>query len=189
MDSFKIYQLSTLFLVAICLPVFAQETKKDGIEIRVVESKENVVASELMGTWVPDKELSKRLGGRSDHVGDSRLVFRQNMDSQQRIIDFFKKTLAEFADRKKDEEAQAVIEALRKIYLTGEMEYGKKQFDFALVALYGTPRLLIYDREGDLESENVMLARDLKGDNDLLFLGGDFNNQSFGGFKREAAEK
>ena len=71
-----------------------------------------------------------------------------------------------------------------KVYLAGEVECKEKKWDFALISIYGSPRLFFFDRDEGGESENVMLARDKNGDNDLLFLGGDFDNQSFGAFKR-----
>jgi hypothetical protein len=145
---------------------------------------ENVVASELFGEWIADNELSKRLGGSSDHAGQGPIVFRKNDQAEQRMINYLAKIVAKIREDKSKPETLDFLKAFQDVYLAGEVEFQNKKQDFALLSIFGTPRLLIYDRKDDLESENVMLARDETGDNDLLFLGGDFNNQSFGAFKR-----
>ncbi len=159
----------------------------DGPAVRVAPSKENVVAGELIGEWIADKDLSARLGGRSDHAGHGPIVFHTNRQAEQRIVAFLTKILAKVAATEPDQETREFLEAAQRVYLAGEVEFRGKKQDFALISVYGTPRLVFYDRNEDLESENVMLARDKEGDNDLLFLGGDFNNQSFGAFTRVSA--
>lgn len=157
---------------------------KEAFVVRVSPHKENVVASELLGQWASDQPISDRLGGRSDHVADGRLAFRKSPQAEKRILAFLKKVVARLSAGGPKPESRTFLEAVTRIYLAGEVEFDGKKQDFALISLYGTPRLIFYDRGEDLESENVMLARDKDGDNDLLFLGGDFNNQSFGAFKR-----
>ena len=83
--------------------------------------------------------------------------------------------------------------ALTSVYLVGEVEFktdrGKTYvFDFMLITWRGNPNIVLYDRDGDLESLNVGIARDTDGDGDLLLIGGDFNNQSFDVFKRKGTE-
>jgi hypothetical protein len=45
------------------------------------------------------------------------------------------------------------------------------------------------DPHGDGESFNVMLARGKEEQQDLLFVGGDSNNQPFSAYRRVVAEK
>lgn len=167
----------------------AQEDQESGerLSCLLLSDEENVVASELMGEWISDHKLDKRLGGRSDHAGKGSVIFRRSKDSEKRIMAFFDQVLAEAPEFEDPVKRQNLL-SLTTLYLAGEVEFKGKQQDFALISTHGTPRLVFYDRADDLESENVMLARDEEGDNDLLFLGGDFNNQSFGAFKRVVAK-
>lgn len=164
----------------------AQETPDAAplFKIRLAPNPENVVASELIGEWIVDKKLQTRLCDRSDYRSNGSIIFRKSKESEQRIIAFLNKAFGKVLENEPDAETRENLEAMQKIYVAGEFEFAGKKQDFALTSVYGTPRILFHDREQDLESENVMLARDFDGDNDLLFLGGDFNNQSFGAFKR-----
>ena len=161
-----------------------EATQTEPTTVRMTPNVENVVASELFGEWIADNELSKRLGGSSDHAGQGPIVFRKNDQAEQRMINYLAKIVAKIREDKSKPETLDFLKAFQDVYLAGEVEFQNKKQDFALLSIFGTPRLLIYDRKDDLESENVMLARDETGDNDLLFLGGDYNNQSFGAFKR-----
>lgn len=180
-------QLSLLAVLAsgiiyATVPANGQPDEESPVQVR--PSKENIVASELLGTWVVDDELSSRIGGRSDHLGKGPITFRDDAEAAARMLQFLNQTYAQLSGRKLDEKTQAILVSLRTVYLAGEVEFKGEKRDFALISIYGSPRLFFFDRKEDGESENVMLARDKDGDNDLLFLGGDFNNQSFGAFKR-----
>lgn len=163
-------------------------------EITRVQDPENVVASELLGAWQLDANLTAGLSGSSDQL--TALVFRNNPDAEPRV----RKLLQGALDKLKQNptaswKLTSVGEALRAVYLMGEVELtlaGDKPpivADFFLVNLRGNPHVFIATRDGDIESFNVMLARDEDGEGDLLFIGGDFNNTSFVAFRRPPADE
>ena len=78
------------------------------------------------------------------------------------------------------------------VYMTGLAKglWEDQEAPFFLTSLYGTPRVVWFrprngDPFGDVESFNVMLARGTERGDDLLFRGGDFNNQPFTAYKRK----
>jgi hypothetical protein len=158
-------------------------------EVRIVKQKENVVASELLGKWIFDESISNRLGGKSGHFGTGPLAFRQSAESAKRIVDRLQHLIDNHPEPEQREDVDFYA-SLKTVYLAGELEVRDRKWDFALIAVFGCPRLVFYDSEDDdFESTNLMLARDHKGNGDLLFIGGDWNNQSFGGFQRASEKK
>lgn len=161
-------------------------------KVTLVNDPENVVASELMGKWYPHSGVTMMLGGNAESNFES-IEFAEDKAGFERIKKGFESAL-EKAEKKEpgstDKPAAAPIkEALRSAYLSGAMTLVMNgetvKFDFVLVALRGNPHVFFYDAEKeDFESVNVMLARDDEGDKDLLFVGGDFNNQRFEAFSR-----
>ena len=73
--------------------------------------------------------------------------------------------------------------------MSGEMTYlyhnQTVNSPFVLTSISGNPHLVYWD-DGttDMESFNLMLAKATDPNNDLLFVGGDFNNQPFSAWKR-----
>ena len=62
---------------------------------------------------------------------------------------------------------------------------------FLLIAVHGNPHVLYFrerdgDPMGDGESFNLVLAPAREPASDLLFIGGDFNNQPFAAYDRQA---
>jgi hypothetical protein len=173
--------------LGIVLPALAPSEQAAGMPgVRLTPEKENVVASELLGEWTVDEGgISSRLGGRSDHLGKCPIVFRSDGISERRMIGKLTSLAAELSKDAAAAKNRPFAEAISAVFLAGEVEFGEETRDFALICVYGTPRLIFVGSKGDWESENVMLARDNRGDNDLLFLGGDFNNQSFGAYHRK----
>jgi hypothetical protein len=73
--------------------------------------------------------------------------------------------------------------------MAGIMKSGKNDYPFILIEHKGNPHIVIFrewdgDPVGDAESFNVMLAVAENTSNDLLFIGGDFNNQPFYALER-----
>ena len=69
-----------------------------------------------------------------------------------------------------------------------------KEHVFVLIEHRGNPHLVWFreaggDPLGDAESFNVMLAPAKDTANDLLFIGGDFNNQPFSAYKRVKSQR
>ena len=141
-------------------------------QLTVQPDKENVVASRLEGPWEPDAELTLRLGGRA--VG--KLTFTNNAVVATRIPakyeTFFKG---------------------RQVYMAGTMSGRGKEYPFVLIEHKGNPHIVFFrerddDPFGDAESFNVMLAVGKDKPDDLLFVGGDFNNQPFSAYRRVKAD-
>lgn len=156
--------------------------------VRLRPNNENVVASELIGEWLSVKWLSTTLGGQSDHAGEGPIIFRENAVAQQRNIAFLSRTHEQLSQSALRADDRSMLEAIRTVYLAGEVSFMGEHYDFALISANGNPHLVFYDRKGDLEFENVMLARDIEEDDDILFMGGDMNNQSFGAYRRASAQ-
>jgi hypothetical protein len=152
-------------------------------QVRVAANKENVVASRLEGRWEPDSALTLRLGGRGG-LGDgpavpgSRVVaFQADSTVAARITGEMQKALQE-----------------KPIYQSGTLEMGGRRYPYILTELHGNPHVVFFRarREGgdpfeDAESFNVMLAPSREPANDLLLIGGDFNNQPFTAYRRVRA--
>ena len=76
-----------------------------------------------------------------------------------------------------------------KIYLAGNVIFGGKTLPFIVTNVHGNSHVFFWlardgDQFGNGESFNVMLAVAEDKQNDLLFVGGDFNNQPFSAFER-----
>lgn len=142
--------------------------------VKVVADPENVVASRLEGTWWTDKDLWTRLFGGPVSIPGWSYRFETDESVAARLPD-------KYADFFKD----------KPIYLAGRISGGhlSAACPFVLTVLHGNPHIVYFrEREGDplgdAESFNVMLARGDKPENDILFIGGDFNNQPFTAYRR-----
>ena len=77
----------------------------------------------------------------------------------------------------------------KQVFMAGEMIQNQEQHVFILIEYNGNPTV-IYFRErdgtpmGDSESFSLMLAPAKQEQNDLILIGGDFNNQAFQAFQR-----
>ena len=136
--------------------------------LNVETEKDNVVSSRLEGTWDVNSTISTRLGrnkgGEISFRSDNRIV----ADIPQKYEDFLKEYT---------------------IYMAGIFTMRETEHPFLLIQHKGNPHI-VYFRErdgdplGDAESFNVMLAPAKETANDLLFIGGDFNNQPFTAYER-----
>jgi hypothetical protein len=159
---YNLFILGTIILF-ICSPV----TSVIG-DTRVIHDKENVVASRLSGTWILEKQLTRRLTG--EEVEEIEIEFIND----EPIL-----AVIPFPDLVRDTE----------IYLAGVMNMGGMSYPFVLITHHGNPHVVFFrDNEegpmGDVESFTVMMAIAEDERNDLLFIGGDFNNQPFSAFFR-----
>ncbi len=138
--------------------------------------KENVVASRLEGGWVLDPALTKRLGlGSPGEPGLRGSVAFQVANEEAGVVP----------------EKYAQFFKGRPVFLAGWMRRGGEAAPhrFLLTTVHGNPHVVYFrerdgDPMGDAESFNVMLARGDKPAQDLLFIGGDFNNQPFRAYRR-----
>jgi len=139
-----------------------------GVEVK--SEKENVVASRLIGKWKTHISLSERLLGNA--AREETIVFAKDAAIAANVPDKY----SEFLKTK-------------QVYLAGVMTRNGKTYPFILTDYNGNP-YLFYFRErdgnpmGDGESFNLVVAPAKDKGKDLLFIGGDFNNQPFSAFER-----
>ncbi len=145
--------------------------------LKVTKDKENVVAGRLTGKWKAHLSLTQRLTGSANPVGAESPAGSMSFASDDSIAGKIPAMFAEFFMDK-------------TIYMAGTMNYRGADYPFILIEHKGNPHIAWFrERDGnpmgDAESFNVMLtaAKDTK--NDLLFIGGDFNNQPFTAYERE----
>ena len=141
-------------------------------ELKVESDKDNVVSSRLEGRWQFSEAISTRLSTRLHRNRDRVVGFHADDKIVAKIPDKYGK----FLKRK-------------TIYMAGIMKSGKNDYPFILTEHKGNPHIVIFrerdgDPLGDAESFNVMLAVAENTSNDLLFIGGDFNNQPFYALER-----
>lgn len=142
-------------------------------DVKVEADKDNVVASKIEGTWGPDEALTRRVEGTS--LG--ALIFKSDPDVVRLIPAKY----------------NAFLQG-KRVYFAGRMTQRKEEFPFILIEHKGNPHLVYFRKRGDeplgdAESFNVMLVVAKDTSQDLLFIGGDFNNQPFSAYQRVVAQK
>lgn len=161
---------AALALVSAWIGSVALQAQDHVVRLQVQPDPENVVANSILGVWRSDAPLNQRLGGA---VGAQRLEFRSDASVLAKVP-------AKIATK---------LEDLR-IFLAGTMVMGTAEHAFLVTSLRGNPTVVWFrprgnDPMGDAESWNVMLARAEVAQADMLFVGGDSNNQSFRAFVRD----
>ena len=145
-------------------------------ELKVEPDKDNVVSSRHEGRWNVDDSINKRLGQNQSVA----VEFKDDKTVVESIPDKYEKFLGG-----------------KTIYMAGTITFympGPKKRNiaispFILIEHKGNPHVVFFrewdgDPFGDGESFNVMLAVAKDKENDLLFVGGDFNNQPFTAYQR-----
>ena len=147
-------------------------------ELKVEPDPENVVASRLEGKWQTHTSLTQQLTG--------------NAKSRTKTLSF--KSDPSVAAKVPDKYTKFFTENKMKVYLAGVLNLDGNDYPFVLTLYRGNPHVAYFrerdgDPFGDSESFNVMLAVAEADQNDLLFVGGDFNNQAFAAFERTKPDK
>jgi len=147
-----------------------------GQVFQVTPNKENVVASKLVGTWILDTKVTLTLTGK-DKASVENALTKVKFIEDNKITTKIPKKYEKFIKDK-------------TIYMAGSFLLNDVSYPFILIELNGNPHVVFFrerdgDPYGDAESFNVMLAVAKDTKNDLLFIGGDFNNQPFSGYKRQ----
>ena len=155
--------------------------------VSVVKDGQCVAACELLGHWVTQIDLTKRLTHETE-VPPYELVFSESAESSKRIL-LAVEAHFDFLDKNQGKDAGDWLRRdAQTAYLAGACELRAEKMvaksDFVLIASSATPHLILL-MDGQLQSCNVMLARDAKGDQDLLFMGDDTNTNSFRAFERK----
>merc|ERR1719348_1991949 len=91
-----------------------------------------------------------------------------------------------------EEDCGSWMDSMGQLFLAGEMTFNvgdgednKMTFPYVLTSNSGNPHLIYWtDEMTDVESFNLMIARAEDRTKDMLFIGGDFNNQAFTAWKR-----
>ena len=162
------YGMLVALIVVVCLGAGVG----DGITLK--RDKENVVASELEGSWRIHTELSSRLWGSDKSKRGDVITFR----ADPAVAALVPERLADCM-------------AGNEVFMAGFMTRRDKEHHFLLTSYHGNPYVVWAEVEergpfANVESWNVMLAKG-NGDTDLLFIGGDFNNQPFDAYERVSA--
>lgn len=153
-------------LLAFLQPLAAQD-QANGLKVEPDENQ--VLASSLVGTWQLDVALNQRLGHDG---GEPTLQFVADPTVLKKVPAAIARKLAE-----------------HRIYLAGSMQVGDKQHAFLVVQVGGNSMITWFrERDGDAmadaESWIAFIARGKARPLDLLFVGGDHNNQSFAAYSR-----
>lgn len=152
-------------------------------EIKVEPDKENVVASKLEGDWRLEPALTKHLAKSTEgSEGGEAISFKSDSSVAAKIPPAkYEKFLAN-----------------KRVYMAGIVTFKKggkpRENVFILIEHKGNPHVVWFrerggDPLGNAESFNVMLAVAVESENDLLFIGGDFNNQPFSAYQRVKTDK
>lgn len=163
-------------LVVVAIPLLVAAVVVGGF--KVTPDKENVVSSRLCGAWVPDPDLHQRLKGGAPGKNAKPIEIRSAPEIVEKIPDKY----GEFLNG-------------HTLYMAGYFKWGEAESPFVLTDLHGNPHMIWFrerdgDPYGDAESCNVMLAWAKEPKNDILFMGGDFNNEPFRPYRRaEEASK
>lgn len=151
--------LSTILLVLITVLGYSQNSEV----LKITETKENVVASAIDGSWKP-----------KDEERELTIEFTKNEDVLKKLSKMYYKDFNSY-----------------QIYHAGYMKINEKDksttHPFILTNINGNSQLVFFrERDGnpigDAESFILFVARTKNGDR--LFVGGDFNNQSFVEYER-----
>lgn len=161
--------MKALLAIAATL-TFAAPLQESALRLR--PDPENVVASRLEGIWEPDPALGERLGSSAG----STLEFRADPAILERVPAKFFEPLGE-------------LQIFFAGILTQRRGESVSHRPMLLLSMHGNPHVISFrerdgDPMGDAESFNLAVIPAEQRANDLLFVGGDFNNQPFSAFKR-----
>lgn len=157
----------TLSLLLLTLPCVCQD---DGNGLKIEPEKNHVVANTLVGQWQLDTGLTGRLGKKG---GLETVEFREDASVVAKVPDRIAKKLRG-----------------HRIYTAGTMVKKGKEHAFLLITFAGNPTVLWFrerggDPMGDTESWIVSAARARARQADVLFVGGDMDNQPFAAYTRK----
>lgn len=183
----RTFALAGLLSLSFGLPPSMQEP------LKVQPNAENVVASRLEGTWVTAPALNEQLGGGSEmheslaFKGDKAPAFLTRLP--EKIASQLAKHGPIYLAGTLTIRLRQPIQEVRSDPASAWQE---REFPFLLLTMNGNPHVVYFrprdgDPLGDAESFNVALAPAKDPKNDLLFTGGDFNNQGYSALRRKSA--
>lgn len=161
-------------LPALLLVLLAPVCLALALDLRIEPNSENVTAGRLLGLWESDASVAERMGLKPS---TQSIEFLAGTDFLAQVPAEFAEALGEF-----------------HLYESGTLIYrrdGKVESShpYLLTTVQGNPHIMLFrarngDPLGDIESANVFVAPGKERANDLLLLGGDFNNQPFHPYRR-----
>jgi hypothetical protein len=176
--------LTVLTLLTVLAPA-AVPAALAQVKLQIKPDRQNVVAGRIVGEWEPDPTITTRLGGNApagaSNSVDPRVGGRVSIKSDPTIVDSIPA-----------ETAAEILKQGAQVFMSGTVTFGGTNHPFLLVSHAGNMMVLYFrprrgDRYGDGESFICTLAPAKEPLDDLLFIGGDFNNAPFSAFKRVPA--
>jgi hypothetical protein len=139
-------------------------------DVKVVRDKNNVLSSRIEGRWEADPTLWERM--QPHGKATATFAFRTDATVIERLPGWFREKAAELV-----------------VYAAGVATIDGKEYPCVVTSSLGNPTLVYFrerdgDPMGDGESNLAMLAPARDTAQDVLFLGGDFNNEPFRPFRR-----
>merc|ERR1712045_729790 len=139
-------------------------------QCQVEASRENVVSTQLEGSWIPDTNINSWLSP----------TISAELDIKE--FKFYKNETVPFPEGVCNSLPVFLAGELTMVDLEGETEVTS----FILTVLEGNPHVTRYSSHYDvLDSFNVMLARAENPQDDILFTGDDHNTEGFLAWKRQ----
>jgi hypothetical protein len=163
-------KLSSLLALALLTPIgFAL-----ALGVHVEPDENNVTQDRLEGVWVVDAELRERMGVKVDDVEVEFIADDSFLADIPAKYDAFLKE-------------KQVFEAGRVVWRKNGRP---SSYPYLLTTHAGNPHLITFrekdgDPFGDGESCNLVVVPAKESKDDLLFVGGDFDNESFRAFHRK----
>merc|ERR1719348_2850161 len=158
-----------LLILSILLPVTVSA------QCVLTQDPENVVGTQLAGDWAINLDLTTQLWpDYQDWVEVTAVSFTDNPS----IVDMLP-----------EEDCGSWMNDFGQLFMGGEMTFTMEEetltFPYILGSSSGNPHLVYWTVQmTDAESFNLMIARAEDKDKDMLFIGGDFNNQPFTAWSR-----
>lgn len=179
-----------ILLITLLLTSYAFYANGQNKALKYTYSKQNVVSSKLIGSWKLDLHTSTLLAKNEEH---DQLDLRDKKQKKERDKQPISEIQIEFS---LDTTIIATIPDQYNTFLENKTIYGAgimtmkdQKFPYILVEHFGNMQIVWFrERDGkamgDSESFIVTIATAKDKLNDILYLGGDFNNQPFKAFKR-----
>jgi hypothetical protein len=178
--------MRSLRVITVTILAFMPALLEGQAKLKVLTEPQNVVASRLVGDWEPDPALTVRLLGSPPNptggiatTGDVGLGGRMSFRADTAIASRIPARMV------------TAITAMptAAVYMSGVATLGGKEWPFLLLAAQGNQMILMFrerggDPYGDSESFLLTITPAKDRANDLLFAGGDFNNQPFRAYRR-----
>ena len=170
------------------------DTSKDEKFVVLVNSDENLFATECWGKWKVHEDFTKYVAHEMPEEKFGNIEFSKDERESKRIVRHLERLAAKMKERGEPNDLE-FLRALKAVYATGTMKLkrsGKSMTaTFAMVSMFGEPLLILLEGETpntDWETVRISFVRDPDGDHDLLFVGGDHKDESYVAMQRADAK-